>query len=163
MFETRMHNLIDSFMTAIWHKYLFNQWAFYCMSLIGSTFSGLVAAFVVFQPGINASLGGFALAFALSYRNTVNEFMSYVAATELGMNAAERIFEYSTRDIEDEGGNDVRASWPETGELHVKDLEVGYAERGPLILKGLNFHVEMDQRIGIIGRTGAGKLTSRST
>lgn len=156
-FEKRMDDLINSYSTATWHNWLFNNWVGYNMALIGSIFSGVVAAFVVSTPHVGASLGGFALAFALSYRRAVNMTLRQVAATELDMNAAERIFEYSALDIETEAGVDIRASWPEKGELEVKDLEVGYAEGLPSILKGLNFHAEMNQRVGIVGRTGAGK------
>ncbi len=163
VFEKRMNNLINLFASATWHNYLFNTWVSFNMSLIGSMFSGLVAAFVVSTPNVDASLGGFALAFALSYRQAVNRTMRLLASTELDMNAAERIFEYSKLDIEDENGDDVRASWPEKGELDVKDLEVGYAEGLPSILKGLTFHVEMNQRVGIVGRTGAGKSISQFT
>jgi len=157
VFEKRMNDLINSFATATWHNWLFNNWVGYSMSLIGSMFSGLVAAFVVSTPHVDASLGGFALAFALSYRRAVNQTLRLVAATELDMNAAERIFEYSNLDIETEKGAEVRASWPEKGQLDVKDLEVGYAEGLPSILKGLNFHAEMNHRVGIVGRTGAGE------
>ena len=163
VFEKRMNDLTDSFAAAFWHTCLFNNWVGYNMSLIGSMFSGLVAAFVVSTPHVDASLGGFALAFALSYRRVVNQTLRLVAATELDMNAAERIFEYSNLDIEDKKGIDVRASWPERGELDVKDLEVGYAEGLPSILKGLNFHAGMNQRVGIVGRTGAGKSMSHSS
>lgn len=152
-----MHDLIDSFTSATWHSWLFNTWVGFRMAMTGSIFSTLVAAFVVGTHGIDASLGGFALAFAMSYRQTVNMTLRLLAATELDMNAAERIFEYSDLDVEDQGGVDVRASWPEKGELDVKDLEVGYAEGLPSILKGLTFHVDMNQRIGVVGRTGAGK------
>ena len=76
------------------------------------------------------------------------------------MNAAERIFEYSNLEMEDQGGAEVRASWPEEGDIVVKDLEVGYAEGLPSILKGLSFHAEMNKRIGVVGRTGAGKSNS---
>jgi ABC-type multidrug transport system fused ATPase/permease subunit len=157
VFVKRMNDLINSYATATWHNWLFNNWVGYNMSLIGSMFAGLVAAFVVSTPHVDASLGGFALAFALSYRRAVNQTLRLVAATELDMNAAERIFEYSNLDIETEKGAEVRASWPEKGELDIKDLEVGYAEGLPSILKGLNFHAEMNQRVGIVGRTGAGK------
>ncbi|CZT08517.1 probable multidrug resistance-associated protein 1 [Rhynchosporium graminicola] len=159
IFETRMHDLINSFSSATWHNYLFSTWVGFRMAMTGSAFSTMVAAFVVSTSGIDASLGGFALAFALSYRQTVNSTLRLLAATELDMNAAERIFEYSSLDIEDQEGIDVRASWPEKGELDVKDLEVGYADGLPSILKGLTFHVDMDQRIGVVGRTGAGKST----
>jgi len=53
----------------------------------------------------------------------------------------------------------VRASWPEDGKVEVKDLVVGYAEGLPSILKGLTFTAERNQRIGVVGRTGAGKST----
>jgi ABC-type multidrug transport system fused ATPase/permease subunit len=157
VFERRMDDLINSYSTATWHNWLFNNWVGYNMALVGSIFSGVVAAFVVSTPKVGASLGGFALAFALSYRRAVNMTLRQVAATELDMNSAERIFEYSALDIETEEGVDVRASWPEKGELEVKDLEVGYAEGLPSILKGLNFHADMNQRVGIVGRTGAGR------
>lgn len=159
-FKTRMDDQINSLATSTWHNWLFNNWVGYNMALIGSIFSGVVAAFVVSTPNVDASLGGFALAFALSYRRAVNQTLRQIATTELDMNAAERIFEYSALDIEDQEGENVRASWPEKGELEVKDLEVGYAEGLPSILKGLNFQVRANQRVGVVGRTGAGKSIS---
>ncbi|KAF4625644.1 hypothetical protein G7Y89_g12520 [Cudoniella acicularis] len=157
VFETRMNDLIDSFTTASWHNWLFNSWVGFRMAMVGSIFSTLVAGFIVSIRGVDASLAGFALAFALSYRRTVNSTLRYIAATEIDMNAAERIFEYSDLEMEDQEGVKPRASWPEEGDLVVKDLEVGYAEGLPSILKGLTFHAEMNQRVGIVGRTGAGK------
>lgn len=75
------------------------------------------------------------------------------------MNAAERIYEYAALETETEDGEAVRASWPENGQLEVKDLEVGYAEDLPSILKGLTFSAEKSERVGVVGRTGAGKLS----
>jgi ABC-type multidrug transport system fused ATPase/permease subunit len=161
VFESRMHELIDSFTTASWHNWLFSSWVGFRMAMVGSIFSTSVAAFIVSINGVDASLAGFALAFALSYRRAVNQTLRLIASTELDMNAAERIFEYSNLEMEDQGGADTRASWPEEGDLVVKDLEVGYAEGLPSILKGLSFHAEMNQRVGIVGRTGAGKSRSQ--
>lgn len=155
-FESRMCDLIDAFATSTWHGWLFNNWVGFRMAMVGSIFSTLVAVFVVSTRGVDASLGGFALAFALSFRGDVNSTIRVVAATELDMNSAERIFEYSDLETETQDGADVRASWPEEGKLEVKDLEVGYAEDLPSILKGLTFHAERNQRVGIVGRTGAG-------
>lgn len=157
IFEERMNNLIDSFNAATWHNWLFNNWVNFHMAMIGSIFSTVVAAFVVSTHGIDASLGGFALAFALSFRRTVQSTLRYLASTELDMNAAERVFEYTALDIEPQEGTEVRASWPEKGELEITDLEVAYAKDLPAILKGLTFKAESNQRIGIVGRTGAGK------
>lgn len=85
------------------------------------------------------------------------------------MNATERIIEYSRIPIEDQAGQEdgkdrrnldastVSAAWPRTGKLEVNDLVVGYAPDLPPVLKGLSFSVSPNERIGIVGRTGAGK------
>lgn len=153
-----MHDLIDSFTSAIWHNYLFSTWVGFRMALVGTIFSFTVAAFIVSTPGIDASLAGFALAFALSYRRTVNRLIKFVASTELDMNAAERIFEYADLDVEKQDGDGPPAAWPSEGRLEVEDLYVGYAEGLPDILKGLSFRAEANQRVGVVGRTGAGKF-----
>src|SRR5277367_124782 len=73
------------------------------------------------------------------------------------MNAAERIYEYSKLTIESQDGDDVPASWPSEGKLVVQDLVVGYASDLPPVLHRLSFSVEKNQRLGVVGRTGAGK------
>ena len=80
-----------------------------------------------------------------------------MASTELDMNAAERIFEYADLEVEKQDGEAPPAAWPSEGRLEVDNLEVGYAEGLPNILKGLSFRAEANQRIGVVGRTGAGE------
>jgi len=128
------------------------------MAMVGSVFSSTVAAFIISTPGVDSALAGFALAFSLEYKSVIIGTIRLLANTELDMNAAERIFEYTQLETEDQNGADsLRASWPEEGKLEVKGLEVGYAEGLPSILKGLTFSAEMNERIGVVGRTGAGK------
>lgn len=43
--------------------------------------------------------------------------------------------------------------------MEFKELSVKYREDLPLILKGLSFRVEGGEKIGVVGRTGAGKST----
>lgn len=75
----------------------------------------------------------------------------------MDFNATERVLEYSNIEIENEGGEEVPAAWPTEGNLEVSNLVVGYAPDLPSVLKGLTFTVERSQRIGVVGRTGAGK------
>lgn len=159
VFINRAYSLIDSFAVAMWHSQLYNNWVGFWMSMVGSVFSSAVAAFVVSTRGVDASLAGFALAFALDYRWAAIVVIHLLATTELDMNAAERIFEYADLETEPQGGTDnLRASWPEEGKLEVKNLEVGYAADLPSILKGLTFTASSNERIGVVGRTGAGTL-----
>lgn len=48
-------------------------------------------------------------------------------------------------------------SWPSAGAIEVKNLDMRYAPDLPLVLKNVSFNVEPGTRIGIVGRTGAGK------
>jgi ABC-type multidrug transport system fused ATPase/permease subunit len=73
------------------------------------------------------------------------------------MNSIERIVEYTTMETEKQGGVDVPAMWPTEGRLEVDDLVVSYAKDLPPVLKNLTFTVEPRQRVGVVGRTGAGK------
>ena len=127
------------------------------MSLVGGFFATVVAAIILLLPNVDASLAGFALSFALEYGGTVIWAIRHYTNLELDMNAAERIIEYSNLDTEPLEGADPPAAWPSEGRLDVNDLVVAYASDLPPVLKGLTFRVERNERIGVVGRTGAGK------
>ncbi|KAH7333124.1 hypothetical protein BKA65DRAFT_507197 [Rhexocercosporidium sp. MPI-PUGE-AT-0058] len=158
-FRDRMFSLIDDYAACTWFNSLFRNWLRLRIAITASLFAGTVATFVITKQGIDASLAGFALSFALSFGYRVGWAINISTQLELDMNATERIFEYRDLTIEDQDGEKVRATWPEVGKIEVKNLELGYADDLPAILRGLSFTAEGNQRIGVIGRTGAGKST----
>ncbi len=81
----------------------------------------------------------------------------HYASVELEMNAAERVVEYAELETEDLGGERPPAAWPTGGRIEVEDLEVAYAPGLPPVLRGLTFSVGGGERVGVVGRTGAGK------
>jgi ABC-type multidrug transport system fused ATPase/permease subunit len=127
------------------------------LAVIGALFTTAVAMFVASISGINAALAGFALTCALRFSYEINWLMRFYTETEINMNATERVLEYSSLAPEKPDGEDAPASWPTEGRLAIDDLVVGYADGLPAVLQGLSFSVEGGQRVGIIGRTGAGK------
>ncbi|EFQ99803.1 canalicular multispecific organic anion transporter 1 [Nannizzia gypsea CBS 118893] len=153
----RMYALIDRHAQAYWNLWLFNRWLGFRMGVIGAAFASATAAFIVSLSSIDASLAGFALSFALQYTSTVTWMLRQYANVELAMNSVERVFEYSDLEIENQDGLDAPAAWPTDGRLEVSDLVVAYAPELPPVLKGLSFTVEKNQRVGVVGRTGAGK------
>jgi ABC-type multidrug transport system fused ATPase/permease subunit len=76
---------------------------------------------------------------------------------ELDMNCTERIMEYTNVPVETSDGVDPPAAWPSNGRLEFDNLVVAYAPTLPPVLNGLSFSVESRERIGVVGRTGAGK------
>ena len=49
--------------------------------------------------------------------------------------------------------------WPENGAISVKGLSTRYAQDQPLVLKSISFSTNPGEKIGVVGRTGAGKST----
>ena len=155
----RMFAQIDRHSDSTFHLWLTTRWMAFRMGIVGSLFALCVAAFVAGVEGIDASLAGFALSFALDYSNTIIETIRRYAGVELDMNSTERIVEYTSMEIEDQAGANVPSDWPSDGHIIVKDLEVGYSPDLPSVLKGLSFSIEPGQRIGVVGRTGSGKTS----
>lgn len=86
------------------------------------------------------------------------------------MNATERIIEYARMPIENQSEREpqpeadfqamestVPAAWPMEGRLEIEGLVVGYDADLPPVLRGLSFKITKNQRVGVVGRTGAGK------
>ncbi|KAI0505818.1 P-loop containing nucleoside triphosphate hydrolase protein [Xylaria bambusicola] len=153
----RMYTRLDDWTVATWHLWLFNRWMGWRMSVVGSLFAFFVTIFILLSPDMDSALAGFALSFALEFSGYVMWTVRHYANAELEMNAAERIVEYTELPTEDLGGVRPPAAWPTEGRVEVNDLVVGYADDLPPVLKGLNFSIKRNERVGVIGRTGAGK------
>jgi ABC-type multidrug transport system fused ATPase/permease subunit len=153
----RMYRRIDDWTTATWHLWLFNRWMGWRMSLVGSFFATLVTIFILLRPDMDSALAGFALSFSLEFSGYVMWTIRHYSNAELEMNAAERIVEYSELPTEDLKGASPPAAWPTEGRVEVNDLVVAYADDLPPVLKGLDFSINRNERVGVIGRTGAGK------
>ena len=75
------------------------------------------------------------------------------------MTSVERVAEYTH--IEQEPGyanqHQSPANWPHEGQIKIKNLGLAYYQGGPKILKDLSATILSHEKIGIVGRTGAGK------
>ncbi|PYI29539.1 multidrug resistance-associated protein [Aspergillus indologenus CBS 114.80] len=152
-----MYARIDRHAQTAWYLWLLDRWLGIRMSIAGALLSTITAALVVYIPHITPALAGFAMSFALQYNYAVAMGLRFYANVETDMNSTERVLEYSGIDMEDQGGVEPPAAWPTRGRVEVEDLVVGYAPELPPVLSGLNFSLEHNQRLGVVGRTGAGK------
>jgi ABC-type multidrug transport system fused ATPase/permease subunit len=59
----------------------------------------------------------------------------------------------------EEGKIEPPKDWPHEGTLETKDVMLRYRPKLDLVLKGLNFKADKGLKIGVCGRTGAGKST----
>ncbi|KAL6424749.1 hypothetical protein ACFW04_010010 [Cataglyphis niger] len=75
------------------------------------------------------------------------------------MTAVERILQYTNLPAESAAisDNPPPPTWPSKGQLMFKDVSMKYDKNDPFVLKNLNFSIEPGWKIGVVGRTGAGK------
>lgn len=77
---------------------------------------------------------------------------------ETNIVANERLEEYSNEKKEAEWvTKHIDPKWPENGEVKFIDYQVRYRENLDLVLKGVSFDIKGGEKVGIVGRTGAGK------
>lgn len=99
---------------------------------------------------------------------TINQYLMHFVTTALKvegeMASTERIVEYTQ--LEQQNQHKNKKPVPEIVQdkeyLEVKNLQFRYNTKQDLILKGLNFTIKAGERIGIVGRTGAGKSSITS-
>lgn len=77
---------------------------------------------------------------------------------ETNIVAVERIKEYTITPTEGNNSTSLASkSWPERGEISIKNYSVRYRPGLDLVLHGVTAHIDPCEKIGIVGRTGAGK------
>ena len=81
------------------------------------------------------------------------------------MNSVNRMFEICDLEIEkvEAAGELEMKNWPKLGQIVYSNVTMRYRENTPLVLKGMNFKIKDKEKVGIVGRTGAGKSSVIST
>lgn len=75
------------------------------------------------------------------------------------MTSIERIVEYTNIESEplNKGRRNPPADWPNKGEIVFKNVSLSYDKNLPNVLKNISLTIHPAEKIGIVGRTGAGK------
>ncbi|XP_018014259.1 ATP-binding cassette sub-family C member 4 isoform X1 [Hyalella azteca] len=114
--------------------------------------------------GNSHSLGGdvgLAISSAMSLSGMFQWGVRQSAEVENQMTSVERVLEFSKLEPEapltTEEDKKLDPQWPRSGSIEFIDVSLKYDEAKPPVLKKLNFAVSSGEKIGIVGRTGAGK------
>lgn len=165
-FANSVYDAVDSMDGAYFLTYANQRWLATRLDIIGTLLVFTVGILVVTSRfSIDPSTGGLVLSYILSIVQMIQFTVRQLAEVENNMNSTERIHYYGT-ELEEEAplhlGN-VQPSWPEKGEIHFNNVQMRYRAGLPLVLQGLDMHVKAGEKIGVVGRTGAGKSSIMST
>ncbi|KAJ2680519.1 hypothetical protein GGI25_000492 [Coemansia spiralis] len=117
---------------------------------------------LVYAAWIDAGLAGFILSYALVFSEKMLMLIREYSSSEMKMNSVERIRQYLSIEqeaaLESELGHEPPASWPTKGDLQIENLVAEYMPGVP-VLHSISLSVKHGEKIGVVGRTGAGKST----
>ncbi|ORY16095.1 ABC transporter type 1, transmembrane domain-containing protein [Clohesyomyces aquaticus] len=138
-----------------------NRWLAFRVDVVGALVSFFAGIFVVRNVGnIDAGAAGLALTYAVTFTENVLWFVRLYSSNEQNMNSVERIKEYL--DVEQEAApvipeNRPPSNWPAHGAVEFINYSTRYRPDFDKVLKNITFKILPGEKVGVVGRTGAGK------
>jgi len=138
-----------------------NRWLALRVDFAGALVAFFSGVFVILSAGkIDAGAAGLSLTYAVTFTENVLWLVRLYAANEQNMNSVERIKEYL--DVEQEAEAvipDTRpaANWPSRGAVKFVSYSTRYRADLEPVLRNVSFNILPAEKVGIVGRTGAGK------
>ncbi|KAL5473787.1 hypothetical protein EMCRGX_G028343 [Ephydatia muelleri] len=159
------HNLMAYFLSVS-----SNRWLAIRLEFVGNLVIFFTALFAVIQINyrsqlethINSGLVGLAISYALQITQCLGWLVRMTSQLESNIVAVERISEYS--EVETEAPAIIAShrppdGWPTAGEVRFERYSTRYREGMDLVLRDISVTVPGGTKIGIVGRTGAGKTS----
>ena len=172
---------VDNFNRMHLYLWLSNRWLNIRIALLGAIVAWTAGIFIILYSGVDSGTAGIVLLYSLTFTENLTWVARTHADCQMNLNSVERIKEYS--DIEQEAyGSDTssgcrsldtvteemnvgcsvfetdhrRSNWPNEGKVEFKSISLSY-KTSKNVLKNVSFLVEPRKKVGLVGRSGAGK------
>ncbi|KAG1744460.1 ABC protein [Suillus lakei] len=134
------------------------------LDFIGCVLVFFVALLAVTDvSGINAAQIGLVLTYTLMLSIMCGVVTKQTTDVDNSMNAVERLVEYvDGTTIPQEAPHEIEArkppaQWPTHGAIEFNNVKMAYRPGLPNVLRGISVKIRGGEKIGVVGRTGAGK------
>ncbi|KAI1500567.1 hypothetical protein F5X99DRAFT_234366 [Biscogniauxia marginata] len=138
-----------------------NRWLAFRTDLLGDLVAFFAGVFVILSLGkIDPGSAGLSLSYAIGFSENILWLVRLYAMNEQNMNSVERVKEYL--DLEQEAApinekNRPPQNWPAHGGVEFIGYTTRYRKELDPVLKDITFKIHPREKVGIVGRTGAGK------
>ncbi|EFA77181.1 hypothetical protein PPL_12389 [Heterostelium album PN500] len=135
-----------------------SNWAYFRLEMICVLFIvGATLSATFLRGHVSDVLIGLALSYSISLSSDLNWAFLQLSFVETEMNSVERLQHYCNLKTEKIEGKKMSPSWPENGRIRFKNFSMRYRPELPPSLNDINLEIEAGSKVGICGRTGAGK------
>eukprot|EP00795_Rhopilema_esculentum_P002810 gene2810-1037_t len=145
------------------------SWLGFRLELLCLLFIGFVAFICIavagFVPGLSGGAVGLILAYTLNVSGVFQQCVRQSTEVENQMTSVERVLEYCEIESEAPPVTEKRPpdNWPENGSISFKNMSLRYAPHLKDVLHRISCKVRPREKVGVCGRTGAGKSSLLST
>ncbi|XP_032238396.2 ATP-binding cassette sub-family C member 4 isoform X2 [Nematostella vectensis] len=152
-----------------WYAYLAGQsWLTCRLQALGVVFLLFI---VLGLPALKDALGlsagtvGLILSYSIMLAKLFEPFVEESAEVENIMTSVERVVEYTSLPPEGEKVTDVipPPDWPDKGKITFDNMSFSYHQSLPEVLHNVTCVIKPSEKVGVVGRTGAGKSSLLST
>ena len=138
-----------------------NRWLALRVDFAGALVAFFAGVFIILSiDTIDAGSAGLSLTYAVMFTENVLWLVRLYSANEQNMNSVERVKEYMEVEQEAEAilkDHRPPRNWPSRGAIQFVDYSTRYRPDLEPVLRELTFSIQPGERVGIVGRTGAGK------
>lgn len=115
--------------------------------------------FLLIVAGVSGDKVGLAITQAMNVTGLLQWGIRHSVEVTNQLMSVERVLEYSDLEAETKPPKPivVPKSWPTVGRIEFRNVVYAYARDTQPVLRGVSFTVKPNEKIGIVGRTGAGK------
>ncbi|KAF0689985.1 Aste57867_18629 [Aphanomyces stellatus] len=174
-FLQRLQHLLDTNQRAYLLNFCVNCWLGLRLEFTGTVVATCAAFFAVWTKqtfgggasstslpnDVFAGLAGVSLSYAFQITRNLNIGVTTLSELETEMVSVERIHAYTTLPSEAPlrlpHNTLLSTTWPDAGRIVFDNVTLRYRAGLPPVLRRLSFAIESREKIGIVGRTGAGK------
>ncbi|XP_033744159.1 multidrug resistance-associated protein 5-like [Pecten maximus] len=135
------------------------RWMSLRMDIGGSVLAVITTIIVVStKDAVSPALAALSLTMCINMTSLIQFFSRTITEVEATFTSIERIHEYEKIQVEKETETlQVDSKWPSQGRIVFSNVEMKYRTDMDPVLKNISFDILPRQKVGIVGRTGAGK------
>ncbi|XP_034871027.1 multidrug resistance-associated protein 1-like isoform X2 [Mirounga angustirostris] len=154
--------VVNENLVCFYNNVISNRWLSVRLEFLGNLMVFFAALLTVLAGNsIDSAIVGLSISYALNITQSLNFWVRKACEIETNAVSIERVCEYENMDKEAPWIMSKRppSQWPDKGIVEFINYQARYRDDLGLALQDITFRTHGEEKIGIVGRTGAGKST----